>query len=541
MGRKKKKRRYISKDNQSSNQSNYTKSISKKNRYNEPHKMTVMDTFQNLLARLGDGAPNLLNGTNYTMDRLTQDYQLMNNLYRNHWIVRKIIDSIPEDMMKNWIDIQSTLRPEQMKQLDELERKTKIKEKIKEALKWGRLYGGAAAVIIIQGHENILDEPLDYNTIMPGAFKGLIVNDRWLGIQPSSEIIEDVSSPDFGMPAYYEWDGGNNGRTIRVHHSRVLKFTGRDLPFLEKQTEQYWGESEVEVVYEELKKRDNASYNIANLLFMANLKVLKMQGMEEILATGDLELQKDLYNTVEGQNRLMNSNSMMILGKDDDFATHQYTFSGINDVYQSFMLDVAGAAEIPITKLFGRSPAGLSATGESDLQNYYDMIGQKQVSQLQPIIDKLLPVMAISQFGYIPDDLSYDFNPVGEQTEEELASIVDKKVNAINTVYQGGLINQKVAVKELKEMSDTTGMFTNITDEDIANASTDYNQGEYGDFPEEDSLFNSGGLNNVDAEQINREEVQEVNNESNEKATQQPTAIDLYNRYFRSNKKVHIQ
>lgn len=538
MGRKKKKRRYISKDNQSNNKSNYAKREFSEKRHNEPYKMTVMDTFQNLLARLGDGAPNLLNGTDYTMDRLTQNYQLMNNLYRNHWIVRKVIDSIPEDMMKNWIDIQSSLTPKQMKQLDELERKTKIKEKIKEALKWGRLYGGAAAVMVIQGHENILDEPLDYNTIMPGAFKGLIVCDRWMGIQASTEIIEDVSSPDFGMPLYYEWDCGNNGATVKVHHSRVLRFAGRDLPFIEKQVEMGWGESEVEVIYEELKKRDNASYNIANLLFMANLKVLKMQGMEEILSTGDTDLQQDLYNTVEGQNRLMNSNSMMVLGKDDDFATHQYTFSGINEVYQSFMLDVAGAAETPVTKLFGRSPAGLSATGESDLQNYYDMIGQKQVSQLQPVIDKLLPVMVMSEFAYIPNDLSYEFNPIAEQTEEELASIVDKKVNAINTVYQGGLITQKVAIKELKEMADTTGMFTNISDEDIANASTEYDQGEFGDSPNEDSLFNGGGLDNVDAEQTDREKIPKGNNESSEKATQQPTALELFNRYFKSNKKV---
>ena len=31
---------------------------------------------------------------------------------------------------------------------------------------------------------------------------------------------------------------------------------------------------------------------------------------------------------------------------------------------------MAGAAEIPVTKLFGRAPAGMNATGESDLANY---------------------------------------------------------------------------------------------------------------------------------------------------------------------------
>ena len=35
-------------------------------------------------------------------------------------------------------------------------------------------------------------------------------------------------------------------------------------------------------------------------------------------------------------------------------------------------MDVAGAAsDHPVTKLFGRSPAGLNATGEADMQNYY--------------------------------------------------------------------------------------------------------------------------------------------------------------------------
>lgn len=69
---------------------------------------------------------------------------------------------------------------------------------------------------------------------------------------------------------------------------------------------------------------------------------------------------------------------MQIIDKDDDFSTHQYTFSGLSDVYQQFIMpDISGAAGIPVTRLFGRSPAGLNATGESDLQNYYDKIEEK--------------------------------------------------------------------------------------------------------------------------------------------------------------------
>lgn len=443
-----------------------------------------MDAFSNVLARLGAGTPNLLEGTDYPMTRLTQNFQLMNSLYRSHWIVRKIIDTIPEDMVKNWINITTQLEPDQIKRFDKLQRTTRIQRDILQGLKWGRLYGGAAAVIIIDGHEDILDQPLDYDTIMPGSFKGLIVGDRWSGITPGQTLIEDVSSPDFGLPEYYEWNTDNF--TVRVHHSRILRFTGRELPYIEKCTEVGWGASEIEIIFDELKKRDNTSWNIAQLVFLANLRVLKMADLGELLAVADENTQKELYNTIQMQNWLMSNMGMYILNKDDDFDTKQYTFSGLNDIYESFMLDVAGAAEIPVTKLFGRSPAGFNATGESDSKNYYETVEQKQTAQLEPVLDKLLPIMFISEFGAVPDDLDYDFNPIGTPSESELSDIVDKKSNAIINVFNAGLISQKIALKELKEMSETTGMFTNITDEDIdkADDSTD----NFGDMPTEEEI-----------------------------------------------------
>ena len=441
-----------------------------------------MDAFSNVLARLGTGTPNLLEGTDYPMTRLTQNFQLKNSLYRSHWIVRKIIDTIPEDMVKNWINITTQLEPDQIKRFDKLQRTTRIQRDILQGLKWGRLYGGAAAVIIIDGHEDILDQPLDYDMIMPGSFKGLIVGDRWSGITPGETLIEDVSSPDFGLPEYYEWNTDNF--TVRVHHSRILRFTGRELPYIEKCTEVGWGASEVEIIFDELKKRDNTSWNIAQLIFLANLRVLKMADLGELLAVGDEQAQKDLYNTVQAQNWLMSNMGMYILNQDDGFETHQYTFSGLNDIYESFMLDVAGAAEIPVTKLFGRSPAGFNATGESDSKNYYETVEQKQTAQLEPVLDKLLPIMFISEFGAVPDDLDYDFNPIGTPSESELSDIVDKKSNAIINVFNAGLISQKIALKELKEMSETTGMFTNITDEDIDKADDDTDS--FGDMPQEE-------------------------------------------------------
>lgn len=433
-------------------------------------KNLTLDAFSNALARMGWGTPNLMEATNYPLTRLTKNYQLMNSLYRSHWVVRRIIDVIPEDMCKNWIQITSQLQPNQLERMQKLERRTSVKPKILEALKWGRLYGGAGAIMMIDGHENMLDKPLDLDMVFPGSFMGLLVVDRWSGLTPGPDLVTDITDPDFGLPSTYQVTNEANRTTIEVHHSRVLRFIGRDLPNWEKQAEVYWGASEIEHVFDELKKRDNTSWNIANLVFHANLKVLQMEDINQMIAMGNQQANQQLYNIVQAQNWLMNNFSMYLLDKGDTFETKQYTFSGLADVYENFMMDVAGAAEMPVTKLFGRSPAGMNATGESDLQNYYDSIETKQEAYLSPVLDKLLPVLFVSELGAIPDDLDYKFNPVRRPTDTEMSDLASKNTTAIDTVFNSGIISQQTALKELRQQSEITGIFTNITDEDIAAA-----------------------------------------------------------------------
>lgn len=437
----------------------------------------TMDAFSNQLARLGFGTPNLMEATEYPLTRLTQNYQLMNSLYRSHWIIRRVIDTIPEDMTRNWITITSQLPPEDLRRLDKIWRVRKVKSKILQGLKWGRLYGGAVGLIMIEGHQDVLEMPLDYDMIMPGSFKGLMILDRWSGVYPSGEKVDDIDDAEFGLPLSYQVTT-EDGATMKVHHSRILRFIGRELPYWERIAEMDWGASEVEVVYDELKKRDNTSANIAQLVFLANLRVLKMGDLGQELAIGDGKMQEDLYNTVQAQNWLMSNMGLHVMGAEDSFETHQYSFGGLNEIYESFMMDMAGASMIPVTKLFGRSPAGMNSTGESDMQNYYEVVQQAQETSLAPILDKLLPIMCMSEFGAIPDDLDYKFDPIRTPNDKEIADLVEKKTASILSVYTAGVISQQTTLKELKQMSETTGMFTNISDEAIEQADDSTDQGE---------------------------------------------------------------
>lgn len=439
----------------------------------------TMDELINQYARLG-GQENLMGNNRYMSNRITQQYQLLNSLYRGDWLAGRIVDTIPEDMLKNWYKLKCQVDPGQISALQNVERKTRLKAQILEGLRLGRLYGGAAGVIVIDGQEDLLEQPLNLNYLIPGSYRGLIVADRWNGVYPSSELVNDRSDPDYGLPEYYTFSMDELHREygIRVHHSRVVRFTGRWLPYLERVLEQHWGMSELEHVFEELNKRNSTSANIAQLVFQAHLRVLKMDKFGQALGFLDPRGQEALYRTLEAQNKLMNNMSLQIMSKDDEFQTFQYTFSGLSDVYEQFMMDVSGAAEIPVTKLFGRSPSGLNATGESDLTNYYDTVKKWQEAQLRPILDKLLPILCVSAWGAIPDDLDFDFNPIRDISDEERANLIKNAADAINSVFQSGVISQKIALKELRESGAQLDMWTNITDEDIENADDSMNPQE---------------------------------------------------------------
>ena len=434
------------------------------------NRIQVNDAFSNPIARLGYGTQDLLQATQYPLTRMTQNYQLLTSLYRDNWIVQNIISTIPEDMIRKWYTVKSNVAPEYIDSLQRLERKTHLRKSILEGMYWGRLYGGAAAIIMVKGQDD-LSKPLDYDLILPGAFLGLQILDRWSGIYQEMGIVTDPSDPDFGLPAYYTIRDEESGYLVsRVHHSRVIRFTGRELPYNERIAEQYWGESEIEAIYTDVVKRDNVSSNIAALTFRANVNYMETDSLDQMLAVNNSQAQRRFWQTLQAQSVLESNFGMRLINKGDVMHNTQYTFTGLADVYDRVMMDVAGAARTPVTKLFGRSPAGMNSTGESDMNNYYDYIDGLRENQLRPLLEKILPVMLLSAWGVIPDDLDIDFPPLQTPDSSEIADIAEKKTQSIMTVYQSDLIDAATAQKELKALSDETGMYSTISDEAIKQA-----------------------------------------------------------------------
>lgn len=432
--------------------------------------IVTADAFSNPLFRLGYGSQSPMEATEYPLTRMTSNYALLNSLYRDNWVVQNVVGLMVDDMLREWYKLRGEFSAAYLDELERVERVTQLRSRVSQGLRWGRLYGGAAGLILIRGQEGMLDRPLDLESIMPGAFAGLMILDRWMGITPDMGLVADINDPDFGLPEYYMVNNGAGKIVARVHHSRIVRFTGRELPEIEKIAETYWGESEVEALYKDVVAHDNVSANMAALTFRANINTMEVQNLEQLFSLGSVEQQKRFWNVMQAQSVMMSNFGFQLVNKGDQMKNTQYTFTGLQEVYESMCLNLCGASHYPMTKLFGRSPSGMNATGESDLQNYYDYVDSQREAKLRPVLERLLPILVMSAWGGVPDHLQIDFPPLWTPTAKEVAEIGKTKAETIVAVFQAGLIQADTAQKELKKLEGDTGLFAAITQEEMAKA-----------------------------------------------------------------------
>lgn len=436
-------------------------------------RQAAFDYFSNALARTGYGTPSLPEATSYELERLSNNYWLMVTLYRNHWIARRVVDLPAQDMTRAWPKLTCDISPDDISKFDNKVMRSYTPQQMRRAMKWSRLYGGAGALIAIKGHEDMLDEPLDLDDVTPGSYLGLIPFDRWVGINPTGPVADNYERPtDWGLPEYYECNAPDTAEQFKVHSSRIIRFSGPEVPTPELQAQMYWGISCLEVIWEELKKRDNASFAILNLLMRANIIARIEPSLEQMLSgLGTTQTALKQYQArMQAQNELLSNQSMMVLGKDADMKSVQYSFAGMGEVYAQFQMDIAGASEIPVTRLFGRTITGLGQSNDADERYYEEKIAQEQNSEMRPQLDKLYPVICMSELGEVPEDLDYTFPSIRVLTEEEKADLLEKASAPILAAYNSGVISQKTVLQEFQHISEITEIFTNVTDEEIDEA-----------------------------------------------------------------------
>lgn len=389
---------------------------------------------------------------------LTDDKVQLDTLWKQNWIVQKICNKKARDMTRKWRDIFSNdLEAEHLEKIESIERKIKLKATLERACVWASLYGGIAILVLT---EKSTTSPLKTGQ----NIEKLIILEQGK-VQPKGERNENVFDDNFGKYDIYTV----NGR-IDVHHSRLLFINAVERP-LEEQHNQFWGLSDIEQVYEVLKRYDALSTNTGDLVQESKVDVFKMDGLTNKLAAG---FESDIAKAMTSIQLIKSSTNTLLIDKENEYEQKELTFAGLRDLLIEFRNAVAGAAEMPVTILFGQSVSGL-ASGDEDIQNYHETIHGLQESRLRPVFEKLDPIISTMAVGFYPQDWWFEFVSLNEVKQEQKVNMLNTFSTATNILMQNGVLSEIQVANELKE----SGLFASISAEDIAQLETPTHDDEF--------------------------------------------------------------
>lgn len=425
--------------------------------------MSKVSAAKSYSSRFYDGLVNILSGLGTKRDRAgSNQHQKVNKLsdlssfeamYTDSSLCRKVVDIIPEDMCREWCKItDKKVSADQVQTLIDREIELGVRSKILEALKLNRMYGGSALIPVYADVD--MSEPFDREADY-GPIQNLVVSDpRYL--TPSGIVEQDALKPNYLMPTHFTLSGS----TAQIHHSWIRRMDGLYLPRYDRARNNYWGQSVLSSIEDDVNRALMVRGGISQLLDEVNLDVLSVKGLGASLAAGQKE---QIQRRVEAYAQTKSLFRVIMVDADEQFSNRQISMSGMDAILSLFYTLVAGAADIPVTRLLGTSATGLNATGEGDIRNYYDSIAAKQEAQLLPILRWIYGMIGKEQ-GFDASKLAIEFPPLWQESGTEKESRLNARADRDQKYLTMGIVTESMIAKELQQDS----IYSFLTDEHIA-------------------------------------------------------------------------
>lgn len=405
------------------------------------------------------------------IDRLTAD-----SIFRSSWLGKRVITTIADDMTREWrIPIWDGSRDDDgVFDIQREETRLQVPKRVHSAIKWARMYGGCLIFMVTKDARTRedLERPLDVESVSKGDLVNLILYDRWRawGMPPE---LRDTSNPDllvpylnqtlddpnFGFPEYYYL----SDTMVKIHHSRCVRFEGEELSWYEWAKNAFWHDSVYKSIMRALTSYDTLMAGSSNLVTQANIDVMMAGGLVDALATQ--EGTDRVLKRYEMLNLMKSVFGLMVLDKDGEELKRQAlsALGGLRDVMDRFALDVSGAADVPVTRLFGQQPSGLNSDGESNLVNYEAHVKAKQAKDVTPQLNQLDQVLVRSALGRMPKDYRFEWNPLRQQSDGDKATNELKRAQRDKIYLDSKVATREAVAREVR----ASGAMPNFTDADV--------------------------------------------------------------------------
>ncbi len=245
--------------------------------------------------------------------------------------------------------------------------------------------------------------------------------------------------------------------SLRLHPSRVVRFLGNAWPDPSLGAS-VWSDSVLLALYDAIHAVAVTTAGATSLMHEAKVDVVTVPNLSEHLSSADTTAQLSARFAYAAA--MKSINNLLLLGDGETWARQRIDFAGLPEMVRTFLQVAAGAADIPVTRLLGQSPAGLSATGDSDTRNYYDMISARQEIDLRPQLERLDRLILRSE-GIDPGALTFEFRPLWQLDASVKAALALSKAQATQ-VYAGlGLWPAAVTAKLVEAQVVEDGTYPN--------------------------------------------------------------------------------
>ncbi len=323
----------------------------------------VQDGWENVVSGLGVLGLDRSRGMTFVPDEALSDAALT-ALFRDDDLSRLVVSIYPEEALRRgWKKAPAAF--------DTLN----VRGVVQEALTWGRLYGGCVLYVHAPGAPEA--------PFAGGPITKVEIFDRryvarelpMMGGYDKSDYFQ--ITPVDGRPFFY------------AHKSRCLVFGG---PLTDAQTKLNnagWDDSVLQIVYRIIRSFNAGYLSLESMLSEASTTVIKMQGL--IAAMGQkAQGRLDFLRRLQLMDLTRSTHRATFLDTEGEELSKVATqFGGVAEAMDRLANRVAAATRIPVTILMGQAPAGLNATGETDLRSWYDRVESYQRNEVQPHIIRL--------------------------------------------------------------------------------------------------------------------------------------------------------
>lgn len=368
------------------------------------------------------------------------DYEL-SNAYRNLWLVRRLVEARPEEALREGFGVEEDDTPEFVR----LNYGGYHSEgAFERALRMAELKGGAGVFVgyaNVSSPEQLLEPVPEDAGQQPIAF--LETFDRFQ--LTGQDRDRDTYSPTFDQPTTWVVTG-NRRAGMRFHTSRMIKFKGAplggDLSLTEQERD--WGDSVLQAVWADVQRYGVFWQSVAHLMQISSVGVMSLHGLIDMLASQNQDVARDRVDLI---NEALSLTRILLLdaSKGETYHREAVSFTDMPALLQEVQLATAGAFKMPATKLFGRAPAGMNATGEADTRGWYDEVACYRTRQIKPGLGKLLAITD----GIAPDAI--EFEPLWQASEAEQATTRKVNIDANERLWSMGVVSPEEIRKSMHE------------------------------------------------------------------------------------------